>query len=123
MSVRNDLEIAGTTLGQKMSSWRNSSLLIQSSFDIFKQVVCGRWGVRHCGRAPMGTLCHSILLFNTDVNTFLLLAVSLHGEGQIVSRGVGIPDTANQREPTETSFAVTKKKVLETARKAGCKEE
>lgn len=107
-------------LGAKDSSWRDSSL-IQSPFDIFKQVVCDRRGVRHCRAAPIGTLCYGILLFNTDVNMFLLPVVSLDEEGQIASWGLGILNTENQK-PTETSFAVKKKKVTGTARKAGCKE-
>lgn len=106
-------------LGAKDSSWRDSSL-IQSPFDIFKQVVCDRWRVRHCRAAPTETLCYGILLFNTDVKMFLLLVVSLDEEDQIASRGLGILNTENQK-PTETSFAV-KKKVMGTARKAGCKE-
>lgn len=54
---------------------------------------------------------------------FLIVWVSLYEEGRIVSWGVGILNAANQKEPTEASFAVTKKRGLEAPGKAGCEEE
>lgn len=53
---------------------------------------------------------------------FLILWVSLYEEGRIVSWGLGILNTAKQKELPETSFAVTKN-ILETPGKAGCEEE
>lgn len=78
--------------------------------------MCGRWGIRHCRGAPTWTHCHSVLLFSTGVYMFLILWVLLYEEGRIVSWGLGILNTAKQKELPETSFAVTKKKSFGNSR-------
>lgn len=93
-----------------MGTWKNSSL-VQTLFDILKQVVCGGssslWMFTHGDTAT--AFCFSILI--------LFPVISFYKEYHIVSQGMGILNTAKEREPTETNS-----KKFWKLRKAGCKE-